>query len=739
MAVMQNSIIFGGVDSADFGIYIGGEGTFDAPKRDVEMISIPGRNGAFALDKGRFQNIEVTYSAFNREPDLATFSAQLEGFRNAICSQKGYQRLTDTFHPEEYRMAAYIDGLEIKPIEYNTAATFDIKFDCKPQRYLLSGEEPITIGEWHETETASGEIASFEAVEGDAVKSLVADIEPIQSLNGYDKPWSGGNGKNKLPSRNGTATAGGLTFSCNGDGIYHISGTSTSAYPQWLIENGTLSFPVGTTLTLSKTVSNAPSGAFVYGILYERDTPTGENLANRSTRNSNSVTFTIEHPYQAFVVVAEGNGITYTNTTIALQIELGSTATSWTPYSNICPISGHDEVNVYVSPTTSETDATIYTTDLNGTVYGGTLDVVSGVLTVTDGNIASYNGETLPSTWISDRDVYASGTTPTIGAQVVYKLATPTTVQLTAQEVELLVGLNQVWANSGDVSVEYGTAPNVLINPTLFESSPMLEAEGYGVIGINGSSIELEASELGRIVLGNQYAFRLGFSSLNTQVTEYINFSAESEQNLVAGDAIYLENILLSNWAILRNGSSVSSKTIEFKRSDSDTIEYSVFSEPIGTSNYYLYCRVPSISFEYGTQDTKTIYPRFNVTFVSGGGQSTWTSVFGFEFRYDGARTFRIGAVLVANASSGPYYDRGRTDVAIDYINGDSTKIVPYDPAYIDCDIGEAYIIQNDMVISINNATTMPAELPRLVAGDTEITFDNTITDLKVIPRWWKV
>lgn len=145
MAVMQNSIIFGGVDSADYGIYIGGEGTFNAPKRDVEMISIPGRNGAFALDKGRFENIEVTYSAFNYETDLATFAQNLSDFRNAICSQKGYQRLTDTFHTDEYRMAAYISGLEIKPIEYNTASTFDIVFDCKPQRWLTSGETAVTV------------------------------------------------------------------------------------------------------------------------------------------------------------------------------------------------------------------------------------------------------------------------------------------------------------------------------------------------------------------------------------------------------------------------------------------------------------------------------------------------------------------------------------------------------------------------------------------------------------------
>lgn len=145
MAVMRNSIIFGGVDSADYGIYIGGEGTFNAPKRDVEMISIPGRNGAFALDKGRFENIEVTYSAFNYEIDLATFAQNLSDFRNAICSQKGYQRLTDTFHTDEYRMAAYISGLEIKPIEFNTASTFDIVFDCKPQRYLTSGEAAVTV------------------------------------------------------------------------------------------------------------------------------------------------------------------------------------------------------------------------------------------------------------------------------------------------------------------------------------------------------------------------------------------------------------------------------------------------------------------------------------------------------------------------------------------------------------------------------------------------------------------
>ena len=95
-----------------------------------------------------------------------------------------------------------------------------------------------------------------------------------------------------------------------------------------------------------------------------------------------------------------------------------------------------------------------YTTDLPQTVYGGTLDVVSGVLTVTHGYISSYNGETINEPWISDRDEYVAGTTPTTGAQVVYPLATPTTIQCDPQTVQTLIGDNNVWGGS-DVSIDY--------------------------------------------------------------------------------------------------------------------------------------------------------------------------------------------------------------------------------------------------------------------------------------------
>lgn len=145
MAVMRNSITFGGVNSADFGIYISGEGVFDAPKRAVEMVSVPGRNGEIAIDQGHYENIEVVYPAFNYESTMDDFVERLSDFRNAIVSQIGYQRLSDTFHPDEYRMALYTEGLEIAPIMYNTAAKFELKFNCKPQRFLTSGEEAVAV------------------------------------------------------------------------------------------------------------------------------------------------------------------------------------------------------------------------------------------------------------------------------------------------------------------------------------------------------------------------------------------------------------------------------------------------------------------------------------------------------------------------------------------------------------------------------------------------------------------
>lgn len=140
---IYKSLIFDGEDSRNYGVYITGEAVFNAPERDVEMVSIPGRNGSFALDKGRFQNIEVSYPAGIFAETEADFAQAISDFRNLLCSRSGYVRLTDDYNPNEYRMAIYKSGLEVEPAQLK-AGEFNIVFDCKPQRWLTSGETKQT-------------------------------------------------------------------------------------------------------------------------------------------------------------------------------------------------------------------------------------------------------------------------------------------------------------------------------------------------------------------------------------------------------------------------------------------------------------------------------------------------------------------------------------------------------------------------------------------------------------------
>lgn len=114
-----------------------------------------------------------------------------------------------------------------------------------------------------------------------------------------------------------------------------------------------------------------------------------------------------------------------------IQLEFGSTPTAYEPYQG-------------------ET----YTLTLPNTIYGGTVDAVTGVGSKTWGYIASYNGESLPGEWISDRDVYLAGTTPTTGAQVAYKLANPEPFQATGnQALTIQPGNHTIYTNGTDISL----------------------------------------------------------------------------------------------------------------------------------------------------------------------------------------------------------------------------------------------------------------------------------------------
>ena len=135
---------FDGVSSSVYGVYLTGEGVFNAPQRAVELIEIPGRNGNYALDQGKFNNISVTYKVGMFDVDESNFATKVSNFRNWLCSKVGYKRLTDEYNANEYRMAVYASGFELDH-DLLIAGEAEITFDCKPQRFLTSGETATAV------------------------------------------------------------------------------------------------------------------------------------------------------------------------------------------------------------------------------------------------------------------------------------------------------------------------------------------------------------------------------------------------------------------------------------------------------------------------------------------------------------------------------------------------------------------------------------------------------------------
>lgn len=141
-----NTFSFDGVSSDTYGVYITEGASYNAPERAVEMLEIPGRNGHFALDQGRFENVEVTYHVFIDGSSETDYSANLSDLRNWLCSKVGYARLTDSYNPNEFRMAVYKSGLEVDGTSIQSGE-FDVVFDCKPQRWLTSGETAVSVAD----------------------------------------------------------------------------------------------------------------------------------------------------------------------------------------------------------------------------------------------------------------------------------------------------------------------------------------------------------------------------------------------------------------------------------------------------------------------------------------------------------------------------------------------------------------------------------------------------------------
>lgn len=147
----EKRFIFNGKASTDFRLIVSGGGTYGAPKREYDTVQIPGRDGSLLIDKGYYDDVTVTYSGVGFIPEHLypyRLDYRLAQVRDWLLSPKGYRRLEDTWHPDEYRLGYISKSFDPSLMDNMVAGMVDLEFTCKPQRYFKEGEKerPVTSG-----------------------------------------------------------------------------------------------------------------------------------------------------------------------------------------------------------------------------------------------------------------------------------------------------------------------------------------------------------------------------------------------------------------------------------------------------------------------------------------------------------------------------------------------------------------------------------------------------------------
>ena len=140
--IWKNFLIFDGKSTVDFDCDLYGFATLNAPGRDTVGESIVGKNGEIIIDNARLENITITYTGVIRDEDMTTSLRALRGY---MLSRVGYCRLEDSFNPNEFRMARFEGGFEINHDRFMNKCAFDMAFNCRPERWLVDGENDIAL------------------------------------------------------------------------------------------------------------------------------------------------------------------------------------------------------------------------------------------------------------------------------------------------------------------------------------------------------------------------------------------------------------------------------------------------------------------------------------------------------------------------------------------------------------------------------------------------------------------
>ena len=302
-----------------------------------------------------------------------------------------------------------------------------------------------------------------------------------------------------------------------------------------------------------------------------------------------------------------------------------------------------------------------------------------------------------------------------------------------AGEFDLVFNCNpKRYLMSGDSEMTV-TDGEEIFNPTPFDSSPLLAVKGYGTIRMGDSTIVLENATLGNINIDSNRMW-----SQTDTVKESWTYDTGSFN---VGDTVTMSGLKVS-CKLAVNGAGASfaaTPTLEYHEDSQDT-DASLSCTVSGKTAIYT-ISVPNITFTVGEDKHIDYYLRATASITSPNRTRSTSTLTHQRIDYvDGQISVSLESEFgiryttqffsYANVSVGTTYE-------ISDISGESTLNLLGDPTYIDCDLGDAYLINNGAYVSLNEYIDLGSDMPKLVSGNNAIVLDDTVTELKITPRWW--
>ena len=257
---------------------------------------------------------------------------------------------------------------KIKP---NGANGEEYKFKDEEVREAVINVQTNITG----TKSLTGDIISVSDAAPILAENVTSAIDPIQDLHGYDYPWVGGAGKNLIPmtvdgikaaNTNGTwsgnvYTIGSVTFEVLVDSNNNVIGikvNAPSAHNTQALKISSFTRVSGTTYILNGCPTNGSANSYKL-----RWNDVGYDYGSGITTDGTSGT--------GDVAIDITSNVEVTNLVFYPMIRLSTeTDPTFAPYSNICPIQGHDMCEVVRCGKNLYDPSTLVTANYNINVQG---------------------------------------------------------------------------------------------------------------------------------------------------------------------------------------------------------------------------------------------------------------------------------------------------------------------------------------------------------------------------------